>query len=618
MRILTLFFLFLTVACKPQTEKKDNMKVDPHSHANPTWATLKHLSWSASIDFDTKTIRAKATWTIESVQDAQEIILDVKSMQIDRVTLDNDLPAKFLLGPEDNIMGQALHIPISPGTEHINIYYQTQPASEALQWLSPQQTTGKKYPFLFTQSEAILARSWIPCQDSPGVRFTYDAAVTVPSDLIALMSASNPQQKNDSGKYTFEMKQPIPSYLLALAVGDISFKPISPRSGVYAEPAVLDTAAWEFAALEKMIEVAEQLYGPYRWERYDVIVLPPSFPFGGMENPRLTFVTPTLLAGDRSLTSVIAHELAHSWSGNLVTNKTWNDFWLNEGFTVYFETRIMEKLYGRDYAEMLASLNLHSLREEMNTIEAGPHPEDTRLKLDLTGRNPDDAATDVAYDKGYFFLRTIEEKFGREKFDAFLKDYFSENAFSAMNTEGFIEFIKNYYRQSYNIALEDPFFKEWIYSEGLPQDCPIPQSQRFAKVESAISQWSQDGKLSPETYETWSTQEWLHFLNNLPDSVSMNQMRELEELGHFNETGNAEIFCVWGVLAIKNKYEKAYPYVRKFLVHTGRRKFLTPLYTELIKTEKGRALALSIYDEARPNYHFVATNTLDKLLSVTP
>ncbi|HEX5171272.1 MAG TPA: M1 family aminopeptidase/hydrolase, partial [Cyclobacteriaceae bacterium] len=412
------------------------MTVDPHSFSRPGEAIVTHLSWIANVDFETKIISAIATWSVDQIE-RDQIILDTKALDISSVVNDRGEALHFELGKSDSVLGQALKIKLLPGTKKISITYSTHQNAEALQWLLPQQTADKKYPFLFTQSEAILARSWIPCQDSPGVRFTYDAKVTVPNDLLVLMSASNPQQKNDSGVYHFEMKQPIPSYLMALTVGDVSFKSISTRSGIYAEPSVVDTAVWEFADLEKMIAGAEELYGPYRWDRYDVIVLPPSFPFGGMENPRLTFATPTVLAGDRSLTSLIAHELAHSWSGNLVTNATWNDFWLNEGFTVYFETRIMEKLYGRSYAEMLASLNLQSLKDEIKDLEEKGLAKDTKLKLDLAGRNPDDGVTEVAYNKGYYFLRLIEEKFGREKFDAFVKDYFSENAFKSMDTERF-------------------------------------------------------------------------------------------------------------------------------------------------------------------------------------
>ncbi|HYI78279.1 MAG TPA: M1 family aminopeptidase/hydrolase, partial [Chryseolinea sp.] len=312
------------------------MEQDPHSFSKPSDARVTHLNWKAKVDFTTKTIEAVASWNIEAAEGIPVIIFDTKELSIEKVKLNDSESADYTIGETDPLLGKSLTVSIKSNTKTVNIFYKTNPGAEALQWLSPQQTAGKEHPFLFTQSQAILARSWIPCQDSPSIRFTYDAEVTVPSDLLALMSASNPQEKNGTGTYRFTMKQPIPSYLLALAVGDIKFNAISPRSGVYAEPSLIDTATWEFADLEKMIDGAEQLYGKYRWDRYDVIVLPPSFPFGGMENPRLTFATPTILAGDRSLTALIAHELAHSWSGNLVTNATWNDFWLNEGFTVYF------------------------------------------------------------------------------------------------------------------------------------------------------------------------------------------------------------------------------------------------------------------------------------------
>lgn len=592
------------------------MTPDPHSYANSEQCAVTHLDWRATVDFTAKQISAVATWTIDR-RDGNEITLDAKSLKIDSIFLDNNRPAVFKLEGDDPILGQALRIRLEPETKTITIRYRTTPHAEALQWLTPEQTAGKQHPFLFTQSQAILARTWVPCQDSPGIRFTYTAEVTVPPGLLALMSAANPVQKNKTGTYTFEMKQPVPSYLLALTVGDIAFRPISERSGVYAEPATLDAAAWEFADLEKMIAVAEELYGPYLWERYDVIVLPPSFPFGGMENPRLTFVTPTLLAGDRSLTSVIAHELAHSWSGNLVTNKTWNDFWINEGFTVYFETRIMEKLYGREHAEMLAVLNLYDLETDMREISSGPHPDDTKLKLSLEGRNPDDAATDVAYNKGYFLLRTLEEKYGREKFDAFLRDYFSTYAFSVMDTETFIDVFKKYYREKFSIDVDETVFTSWIYSRDLPSDFVPPSSDRFGKVET-VAQNALYGEDIKAVTTNWTTQEWLHFLNVLPDALTQEQLQSLDRLGRFTESGNAEIFSAWSIIAIRNNYTPIREPLRRFLITTGRRKFLTPIYTELAKTAEGRAFAEEVYRVARTNYHFVSTSTIDKVLSFNP
>jgi len=614
-KLILVLAVSLPLSCQKKNSVETPMKAhDAHSYASPSEALVKHLHWKASVNFEQKIISAVASWTIEAQPGVDLITFDTKGLTIEKVTAANEQPLEFRLSENNALLGQALAVLITPNTTTVNIYYQTSPGAEAVQWLSPQQTAGKKFPFLFTQSQAILARSWVPCQDSPGIRFTYDAEVTVPKDLLALMSASNPKTKNDSGVYRFEMKQPIPSYLLALAVGDVSYKSISARSGIYAEPTLVDTATWEFADLEKMIAGAEELYGTYQWDQYDVLVLPPSFPFGGMENPRLTFATPTILSGDRSLTSLIAHELAHSWSGNLVTNATWNDFWLNEGFTVYFETRIMEKLYGVDYAEMLASLSLQELKEEIETMKADSLAADTKLKLNLGNRNPDDGVTAIAYNKGYFFLRTIEEQHGRDKFDQFVKDYFTQNAFKVMTTEEFVPFIKDYYIAKFNIALADSLCNDWIYSEGLPAYCPTPNAVRFQKVDEVLATWKATQQLDNTVIAKWSTHEWLHFLKNLPAPLSETQMKALDAAGHFTKSGNAEIFTVWGTLAIQNNYSEAYANIEKFLINTGRRKFLMPLYTELMKTEAGKKRALEIYSKARPNYHFVAVNSLDKLV----
>lgn len=616
MRLIKPEFLALTLTiggCGSLPQNEISMlRKDSHSYAVPTEAKVQHLRWQANVDFDTHTIDATASWTIEK-DDADTLRLDTKGLNIKNVTIDG-VKTTFKLGQNDPILGQQLAIPLEADTRTVAIEYSTSRKAEALQWLSPQQTSGKNSPFLFTQSQAILARSWIPCQDTPGVRFTYEADVTVPKELIALMSAANPLTKNATGIYHFDMKQPISSYLLALAVGDLTFQPISGRSGVYAERTLITKAAWEFADLEKMIAGAEELYGPYQWERYDVLVLPPSFPFGGMENPRLTFATPTILAGDRSLTSLIAHELAHSWSGNLVTNATWNDFWLNEGFTVYFETRIMEKLYGRAYAEMLASLNLQDLHDEIRSLQEKGQSADTKLLLNLENRNPDEGVTSIAYNKGYYFLRSIEERHGREEFDAFLKDYFSENAFGSMDTKGFEKYITDYYQVRFGIELDQQHFDQWIRKEGLPTGVPDPESERFKKVDQIITAWQTEKSLDKNASRDWSSHEWLHFLKNLPPELSLQQMEELDRFGDFTSSGNAEIITEWGVISIRNKYEPMAAKVEEFLVSTGRRKFLSPLYNELVRTPEGRERARAIYKKARPNYHFVATNTFDKLL----
>lgn len=594
---------------------KDAQPKDPHSYAEPDKAVMTHLNWEAKVDFEHKTIEGIAHITIETREGAEELILDSKNLDISKVSLGKEeVPAAYAIGDYDPVLGSPLKIKIAPNTTIVHIYYKTTTGAEALQWLAPEQTSGGKLPFLFTQSQAILARSWIPLQDSPGIRFTYEATVAVPAALLALMSAENPQEKNEEGVYHFVMENPIPAYLMALAVGDLQFEAIDDRTGVYAEPEIIEKAAYEFAETGEMLNVAEKLYGPYQWGRYDLLVLPPSFPFGGMENPRLTFATPTILAGDRSLTSLVAHEMAHSWSGNLVTNATWNDFWLNEGFTVYFENRIMEEMYGQPYAEMLASLSLQELENEIKTLNESGHPEDTALKLDLKGRDPDDGMTNIAYDKGCFFLRALEEKVGRATFDAFLNQYFKDNAFKSMDTESFIVYTNEHLFQENNIPVHSSLYDQWIYGEGLPESMPEIRSERFVQVDSAARKWLSGTPATSLETKDWSTHEWLHFIQQLPEDLSIDQMKSLDNAFHFTQSGNAEILTAWFVYAVRSGYAPAYAHLEEFLIEVGRRKFLMPLYGEMIKTVKGKAMAVKIYEKARPNYHFVSVNSIDNLL----
>ncbi len=584
---------------------------DPHSFAQADQALMNHLALDLHVDFSQKILKGVATIHFEQKDEAEFIYLDTQGLRIDKVTEeDTSKQLTYELSKPFKHLGSALKVEIGPETQKIKVFYETSPGAEALQWLDSSQTADKKHPFLFTQSQAILARSWIPCQDSPGIRFTYEARVQVPAELLALMSAENPQEKNDRGVYSFSMKQPIPAYLMALAVGDLAFASFSENTGVYAEPSMLDSARYEFASLPTMLSSAEKLYGDYAWERYDILVLPPSFPFGGMENPRLTFATPTILAGDRSLVSLVAHELAHSWSGNLVTNATWNDFWLNEGFTVFFERRIMEALEGKDYAEMLAYLGYQDL---VSTIASfgEDHPM-TQLHLNLEGKNPDDGVTDIAYEKGYFFLRLLEETLGREKMDTFLINYFEKYAFKGMDTEQFVEHLRH------EIPLIDSLgLKQWIYEPGLPGNCPVVVSRRFERVDAALKNWNKNADPNLLYTAPWSSHEWLYFLRALPDSMDTEQLADLDEKFKLTQSGNAEILTEWLQKAVLNRYEPAQAALESFLIKVGRRKFLMPLYQALLQNPGGKEKALLIYEKARPNYHYVATNSLDALLGYT-
>ncbi|MCZ4409860.1 M1 family metallopeptidase [Cryomorphaceae bacterium 1068] len=617
---LALFTLaILMMACESaqntsvETEKTQPMETkyadDTHSFSKPNDVAVTHISLDLMVSFEDRIISGTVVYNIERNTQG-DLILDTDGLTItaarDAAT---NKELQFSLNEGDDY-GNELVIELNDETKKVAVDYSTSPDAAALLWMDPEQTNDGKAPFLFTQGQAILTRSWIPIQDSPAVRVTYDAKVTVPSGMMALMSAENPTEMNEDGVYEFKMDKPIPPYLMALAVGDLAFESLGEHTGVYAEPGMLAASAYEFADMEKMLLAAEELYGPYSWGRYDVLVLPPGFPFGGMENPKLTFATPTIIAGDRSLTSLIAHELAHSWSGNLVTNATWDDFWLNEGFTVYFEKRIMESLYGESYASMLNELGYQDLQHTL--AELGEESPDTHLKLNLDGRNPDDGMTDIAYEKGYLFLRWLESIVGRERFDAFLKNYFEKNAFHTMTTESFIEYLN---ANLLNELDEKPDLDQWIYSSGLPADHLVPESTRFDAVDSARVAWM-DGATSTEELPTaeWSTHEWLHFLRGIPENVGKERLADLDQAFNLTDSKNSEITAVWFEKAIENDYQVAFPQLEMFLMKVGRRKFLKPLYTKLAETPEHKIWAEKVYAKARGNYHAVSVNTIDEIL----
>lgn len=600
-----------------KTEMPKLEYTDHHSFSKPEEAVVKHLNWIANVDFKMKTLAATAEYTIENLKGVDTIYLDIKNMTISKVTRDDTEEAiQFAIHKHEAFLGDQLAIPITPNTKTVSIdYLATAEGADALQFLDPVQTAGKKHPFLFTQSQAILARTWLPCQDSPGIRFTYEASVTVPKGLMALMSATNPTEVNETGVYTFKMDQPVPSYLFALAVGDLEYQSLGDGTGVYAEPSVIESAAYEFADMQSMVDTAEALYGPYQWGMYDVIVLPPSFPFGGMENPRLTFATPTIIAGDRSLTALIAHELAHSWSGNLVTNATWEDIWLNEGFTVYFENRIMEEIFGKDFANMLALLSYQDLQDEIEWLNSENRAPDTRLRVELKDRNPDDGLTGIPYDKGFFLLKLMEETVGRETWDNFLKTYFNEFKFKVMTTDVFLAYLdrellsKN---PAWSKAIQP---KKWIFEEGLPANCPQITSSKFETVENELNTWNYTGTATEIQTGDWVTPQWLHFINQLKDELSQEEMTALDEAFKFTQSGNSEIKAAWFEKVIPNNYSGLGSEVEDFLIEVGRRKFLTPIYKALLKSDGGLPAAQAIYKKARPNYHAVSRETMDALLN---
>lgn len=589
-------------SCKNTNLKDDSIKFndEEHTYSNIDSVRTKHLSWVATVDFARKQVNGTATWSFENKGHSKFIHFDTYDLTIKNITV-NGRKSNYYQTPFMEEYGSGLSIPIQDGDSIVSIEYNTGREATALQWLAPEQTAGKKMPYLFTQCESIHARSLIPCQDAPKNRITYDAKLTVPKGMLALMSAKNPTQKNEEGIYDFKMDIPVPTYLIAMAIGDIEYKAIDARSGVYTEPSMLQACADELSDIPSMIAVAEKLGGPYRWGKYDVLIAPPSFPIGGMENPILTFATPTIIAGDKSLVSLIAHELAHSWSGNLVTNANWNDLWLNEGFTTYFEKRIMENISDRSYVDMLWELDYQDLQNTLKDL--GNDNPDTRLRVDLKGRHPGDAFSDIPYVKGAYFLRMLEENLGRAKFDAFLNQYFNHHAFTPTNTANCLAFMDQHLFGGDTLARNKLKVREWIFGTGLPDNCPHVIPQRFETVNTLREEFEKSSVLEPSTTQSWTTHEWLQFLRKLPRPTSITQLSYLDSKYSLSQTKNSEIACEWYKLGVASNYESCYVHLETFLARVGRKKFLEPLYMELLKNSNTNKKAATIFEKSKSNYH---------------
>jgi len=601
---------------------------DEHSRAEPDKVRIDDLALDLALDFDRKQLSGTATYALKWLDpQATQLLLDTRDLAIDKVegadANGHWTPLQYTLGARDPILGGALAIQAPARNAKVRVTYRTSPDASGLQWLQPSMTQGKQQPFMFSQSEAIHARSWVPLQDTPSVRFTYSAHVVAPKDAMVLMSAENADAASDgsaprSGDYHFRMAQPIPSYLLAIAAGDLVYAPISARSGVWAEPAMVHAAASEFADTEKMMQVAEKLYGPYRWGRYDLLVLPPSFPFGGMENPRMTFATPTVIVGDKSLVSLVAHELAHSWSGNLVTNASWKNIWLNEGFTTYVQGRITEALYGDELAEMERQIDQEEFAREIKSGEIAPADQVLALPA-LTGRDPDDALGDTAYTKGAWFLRFLEQRFGRDTFDPFLRGWFDAHAFKSATTDEFVDYLHKHLLATNPTAVTQAELDAWLTQPGIPSFAQRARSRSFGIVDAARIAWEAEGKLPPASITgAWSTQEWSHFLDGLPSTLKPEQLAALDAAYHFSGTANGELAQRWYPLAVRSGYHDADSAIGEFLQRVGRRKLIMPTYEALVATPEGLQMAKDVFAQARPGYHPITTASVQATIAKAP
>jgi len=585
---------------------------DPHSFTDFDQGRVVHMDLDLTVDFSTKRLHGTATLKLAEPTSGP-LDLDTRDLEVTKVTSPGGAEIPFEVADRDEVMGSRLRLALPDGCDQAIVHYATSPEASALQWLESAQTDGKQHPYLFSQCQAIHARSVIPAQDSPLARFTFHAKMTVPEELTVVMGAA-PGEVGAADRpkwrtFTFEMPQSIPPYLFAFAVGNIVSRDLGPRSRVYTEPETLEKAAWEFGGVDGMLTAAEEVFGPYLWDRFDFLVMPASFPYGGMENPRLTFLTPTLLAGDRSLVNVLAHELAHSWTGNLVTNATIDDFWLNEGFTVWAERRILENLDGAEAKSLGAAIGRNGLDEAL--AQFGPDSPFTRLKTDGKGMDPDEFYSLVPYEKGFLLVSLFEQAAGREKFDAFIKDYIQHFQFTSITTEEFLEFLD---KALPGVAAEVDA-KRWIYQSGLPDNAPAFESPRLEMLQNLARGWNDGLRPDPREGESWSPEDWQIFLQELPRKLSREDCRWLDESFHLTEQGNAEILCNWLIIAANSGYEPAFDRIRSFLSEVGRMKYLKPLYSALYAGEKTKTLAVEIFADNAGGYHPIARGGLERILA---
>jgi leukotriene-A4 hydrolase len=584
---------------------------DPHSYFDADQPRTRHLDLDLVVDFERQRVAGQVTLAFDAPA-AGPLDLDTKGLTIVSAKTDTGGAVAYELGDAEPILGRRLRLTLPAGTRKVALACETGPEAVGLQWLAPEQTAGRRHPFMFTQFQPIHARTMIPCQDSPIVRATYEAAVTVPEALTAVMSAGPKGARGGApgGRRTmlFEMPQAIPSYLVALAVGDLASRDLSPRARVWAEPATVEAAAWEFAGVEEMIVTAERLFGPYEWDRYDMLVLPPSFPYGGMENPRMTFLTPTVLAGDRSLVDVVAHELAHSWTGNLVTNATMDHFWLNEGFTTWAERRILEALRGEAAAAVSWAIGRAALKESLERF--GADSPMTVLRTHLEGVDPDDVYSSVPYEKGSLLVALLERTVGRERFDRVIREYIRRFHFTSITTEELMAFLE----QKMPGAAGKIGADEWLRRPGLPLNAPVFRSASLEALTSLAGRWAEGARPTPADVAGWSPNELQVYLRHLPRALDAASCRWLDETLHLTARGNYEILVEWLVIAAGSDYEPVFGRVREVLLTVGRMKYLRPLFGALGKHPRTRALAREIYAAAAPSYHILSRRVVESVM----
>lgn len=595
---------------------------DPHSYFDDEHPRVGHLELELDLDFDVRRVAGRVALLLEepspevSANRARPVIdLDTEGLEIQAVRVDGS-NASAVMGHAEPVLGQRLRVELPSGTTRIEIEYRTAAEPIGLQWMAPSQTAGGEQPFVFSQFQAIHARSVVPLQDSPGARVTFEAALTVPEPLVAVMGAGpgavEAAPRSGRQRFRFDMPQPIPPYLIAFAAGELVSRDLSDRSRIWAEPSTADAAASEFAEVEAMMAAAETMFGAYDWDRYDLLVLPPSFPYGGMENPRLTFLTPTVIAGDRSLTDVIAHELAHSWTGNLITNANADHFWLNEGATTWAERRIVEALRGEEAVTLAWAIGEQGLAEAFERF--GADSAATRLRTDLGGGDPDAVYSIVPYEKGARFLALLERTVGRGRFDAFIRRYIERYRFASITTEEFVAFLDT---ELPGLGAEVGI-GEWLYEPGMPSNAPRFESERLETLIDLGAGFRAGRRPEADEVQGWSAAELLVYLQQVPRPLSVKECEWLDGEFALTGRGNYEILVEWLTIAAGSDYEPAFERLRAVLVEVGRMKYVRPLFLAMGGQPRTRGLAREIYELAAPGYHELTRRTAEEVMEGYP
>ena len=608
------FFLILIIFISKTNQKELN------TFSNYDIIFQTNINVHFIVDFDNKKVDGEVTISFKALEDGEVIILDTKSLIIKTIKDNTGNELDFKL---DNFYRLESHgVPLKIYKEYskddtfdITIEYSTTKDCMAIDWLEPEQTSGGKYPFMYSQCQSILCREMLPIQDTPAVKMPVQISITVPEELIGLAAGLFVEEINNGNNKTFiyALDIPIPSYLIAIAAGDIGSQNVSERCTIYAEKTVVEKAAWEFSDTEKFLKIAENYIGEYVWEQYNILVLPPSFPFGGMENPTLTFLTPSLIAGDKSLVSVVAHEISHSWTGNLVTNENWPDFWLNEGFTMFIERKILSSHKDKDMAKLDAMVGLSNLKADI--IAFGESKSFSSLEPNLLGRNPDDAFNKVPYEKGFNLLYYLENKVNSDEiFQKFMRSYidkFKKGVVKYMDFRTFFEtFIKNNVKDWEKI-LNDIDWDTWVFAPGFP---PVENdfSNKYAdEVDQAVKDFYEN-KLSDDfvkTFKDWFTLLKQNFLNKIKESdieLSETQLDFLnEKLELIQGKYNVEVSCSYYLTVLyhgtlSTKFEES---LVDFLGKHGRINYIRPLFSALARRNK--ELAIKTLDKYRNFYHSI-------------